>query len=444
MVKITRVESGSRAEKAGIREGDSLLSIGGNEIEDVLDYRFYLADRFLTLVCEREGKRYETAIRKGEYDDIGLDFETPLMDKKHSCRNRCVFCFIDQLPTGLRESLYFKDDDARLSFLHGNYITLTNLTEKDIDRILRMHLSPIHISIHTTNPDLRIRMMHNKRAGEVLSYIDRLAEAGISLCGQIVLCKGLNDGAELERTMRELCRYLPSLGSVSVVPAGLTRYREGLYPLEDFTPEECRAVIAQIDAMGEKCLATHGTRLFFPADEFFVKGSLPLPSEDYYEGYPQIENGVGMLRSLAEDVGFALEDLEPTATRSRTLSIATGAAAYEQISALAERIEKAVPNLRLLVYRIANHFFGESVTVTGLLTGVDLYDQLKDKELGEKLLLSNSTLRAEGDMFLCNMTPSELEQKLGTPIRFTDAEDGGDLVRAILENESAFPPKGRL
>ncbi len=432
MVKITCVEHGSRAERAGIREGDMLISIGGNDIEDVLDYRFYLADRLLMLVCEREGVRYETTIRKGEYDDIGLDFETPLMDKKHSCRNGCVFCFIDQLPKGLRDSLYFKDDDARLSFLHGNYITLTNLSDKDIDRIIRMHLSPINISIHTTNPALRVKMMKNKRAGEVLEYIDRLAKAGISLCGQIVLCKGLNDGEELKRSMRDLTAYLPALSSVSVVPAGLTRHREGLYPLEDFTPEDCRAVIAEIDAFGEKCLSAHGTRLFFAADEFYVKGGLPLPSEEYYEGYPQIENGVGMLRSLTEDFVFELENLKSIPQSPRTVSIATGAAAYGRIEALAKSLMQAIPTLKVQVFRIKNHFFGESVTVTGLLTGVDLYDQLKDKALGECLLLSSDTLRAEGDMFLCNMTPRELEEKLGTPIRFVTASDGGALVRAML------------
>ncbi len=432
MVKITTVEAHSRAERAGICKGDRLLMINGNEISDVLDYRFYLTDTFLTLTLEREGARYQTVIKKGEYDDIGLGFETPLMDKKHSCRNGCVFCFIDQLPKGMRETLYFKDDDARLSFLHGNYITLTNLEDKDIDRIIRMHLSPINISVHTTNPELRVKMMKNKRAGEVLRYMDRLAEAGISLCGQIVLCKGLNDGEELTRTMRELCRYLPALGSVSVVPAGLTRHREGLYPLEGFTKEDCRTIVSQIEAFGKKCLAEHGTRLFYAADEFYVKGELPIPPEDYYEGYPQIENGVGMLRSLAEDFDFALEELTVGLTAPRCVTVATGAAAYEQIRELARRLESAVPGLDVKVRCISNRYFGESVTVTGLLTGIDIYEQLKDEPLGECLLLSDSTLRADGDMFLCNMTPQELEEKLGVRIRFTRAEDGGDLVRAML------------
>lgn len=433
MVKITYVEPRSRAERAGIREGDVLLSIGGNEIEDVLDYRFYLADTLVTLECEREGKKYAVSIKKGEYDDIGLGFETPLMDEKHSCRNKCIFCFIDQLPKGLRDTLYFKDDDSRLSFLHGNYITLTNLYDKDVERIIRMHISPVNVSVHTTNPTLRVSMMKNKRAGEVLSYLERFARAGIRICAQIVLCKGVNDGTELDRSMRDLCAYLPALSSVSIVPAGLTRYREGLYPLEDFSPEDCRHVVAQVDAFGEQCLEKYGTRLFFCADELYVKGGLPLPEDEYYEEYAQIENGVGMLRALTEEFSAELAFLEgeelPEAKRE--VSIATGVAAYERMAALARLIEQKIPSLTVRVYKIINHFFGETVTVTGLLTGKDLSEQLRDKPLGDELLLSSTTLRAEGDLFLCGMTPDELSASLGVPIRFVDS-DGAMLVQAIL------------
>lgn len=433
MVKITYVEPRSRAERAGIRAGDRLLSIGGNEIEDVLDYRFYLADTLLTMECEREGVRFSVSIRKGEYDDIGLGFETPLMDEKHSCRNGCIFCFIDQLPKGLRETLYFKDDDSRLSFLHGNYITLTNLYDKDIERIIRMHISPVNVSVHTTNPTLRVAMMKNKRAGEVLSYLDRFAKAGIRICAQIVLCKGVNDGEELDRSMRDLCALVPSLSSVSIVPAGLTRYREGLYPLEEFTPEDCRAIVAQVDAFGEQCLEKYGTRLFFCADELYVKGGLALPEDGYYEEYAQIENGVGMLRALTEEFSAELAFLEseelPTAKRE--VSIATGVAAFDRMVVLARLIEEKVPSLTVRVYKIINRFFGETVTVTGLLTGKDISEQLLGQPLGDELLLSSSTLRAEGDLFLCGMTPSELSEKLGVPIRFVDS-DGAMLVEAIL------------
>ena len=436
MVEITYVEPRSRAHKAGILAGDKLLSIGGNEIEDVLDYRFYLADTLVTLECEREGKRFSVSIKKGEYDDIGLGFKTPLMDEKHTCRNKCIFCFIDQLPKGLRDTLYFKDDDSRLSFLHGNYITLTNLYDKDIERILRMHISPVNVSVHTTNPALRVEMMKNKRAGEVLSYLEKFKEAGIRICAQIVLCKGVNDGAELDRSMHDLVTYLPALSSVSIVPAGLTRYRDGLYPLENYTPEDCRAIVAQVDEFGAECLKRYGTRLFFCADELYVKGGLPLPPDEYYEEYAQIENGVGMLRALSVEFEAELSFLEEAdaPTEPRTVSIATGVAAYDRLAALAKLLEEKIPNLTVRVYKIVNRFFGETVTVTGLLTGKDLAEQLQNEDLGDELLLSSCTLRAEGDLFLCGMTPAELEEKLNLPIRFVDS-DGAALVQAVLGKE---------
>ena len=433
MVKIVGVEPRSRAARAGILAGDRLLTVNGNEIEDVLDYRFYLADTCVSLVCERDGERFAVNIRKGEYDDIGLEFETPLMDSKHSCKNKCIFCFIDQLPKGMRESLYFKDDDSRLSFLHGNYITLTNLYDKDIERIIRMHISPVNVSVHTMNPTLRVKMMKNKRAGEVLSYLDRFRDAGIRIAAQIVLCKGINDGSELDYSMRELCKYLPSLSSVSIVPAGLTRYRQGLYPLEEFTKEDCVAVTKQVDAFGDTCLEKYGTRLFYCADEWYVKGELPLPEDAYYEEYAQIENGVGMLRALSEEFTAELSMLEAedVPTKPRTVSIATGVAAYGRMAALAGLIEQKIPTARVNVYKVINKFFGETVTVTGLLTGTDIGDVLLGKDLGDELLLSSSTLRAGGDLFLDDMTPKELSERLNVPIRFVES-DGAALVDAIL------------
>ena len=291
MVKIESVLEGSLSARAGILSGDGLCAINGNTIRDVLDYRFYLADVSVQLEIERDGSRFDVTLKKGEYEDIGLEFETPLMDKKHTCRNGCVFCFIDQMPKGMRDTLYFKDDDDRLSFLHGNYVTLTNLCDEDIDRIIRMHISPVNVSVHTTNPELRVKMMKNKRAGEVLSYLPRLADAGISLCTQIVLCKGLNDGDELERSMHDLVRLYPALTSCAIVPVGLTKFRDGLYPLELFTPEECAAVIRQVTAFSNWCLKEYGTRLFYCSDEFYVRAGLPLPSDESYEDYSQIENG---------------------------------------------------------------------------------------------------------------------------------------------------------
>ena len=437
MVKITAVEAHSRAEARGIAPGDTLVSINGEEITDVLDYRFHLTGNIVKLTLLRDGEEYTVTIHKQQYDDIGLDFETPLMDKKHTCANRCIFCFIDQLPEGLRDTLYFKDDDSRLSFLHGNYITLTNLRDSDIDRIIRMHISPVNISVHTTNPELRVQMMKNKRAGEVLSYLKRLADAGITLCGQIVLCRGINDGEELTRSMHDLATLFPSLSSVSVVPAGLTKFRDGLYPLTAFSPEECAAVIAQVNAFGDACLQSYGSRLFFCADEFYIKAGLPLPSEDYYEDYAQIENGVGMITSLDSEMDFELtapdfDECYPTAEKlPRRVTIATGMAAKDALTAIARRICDRVPGLTIEVVPIVNRFFGESITVAGLLTGKDMSEQLSDRDLGDLLLIPETTLRAERDLFLCGMSPAELSDILHTPIS-TGGKTAAEMLSAIL------------
>lgn len=434
MVRITEVLPKSRAEAVGIKKNDVLISVNGHEIRDVLDYRFYLTDTAVTLTLSRGEDTYSVCLHKQEYDDIGLEFETPLMDKKHSCRNKCVFCFIDQLPKGMRESLYFKDDDDRLSFLHGNYVTLTNLQDADIERILTMHISPINVSVHTTNPELRVKMMKNKRAGEVLSYLRTLADAGIALCTQIVLCKGLNDGAELDRSMRDLASYLPALRSCAIVPVGLTKHREGLYPLEAFNAEECAAVIAQVNAFGDECLKKYGTRVFYCSDEFYVRAELPLPDEDYYEDYSQIENGVGMLTSMSSEFDFELDYLEellPDFHPPRTVSIATGAAAYDHLLGLCRTLEERLDGLHINVYRIVNHFFGESVTVAGLLTAKDMIEQLRDKPLGDELLFPAVTLRADEDVFLDDLTPADLSTALGVPVRASE-NDGTKLLHALL------------
>ena len=434
MVEITEVARGSRAEKVGILARDILVSINGNEIHDVLDYRFYLAERHVSLAIIRDGRALSFDIRKSEYDDIGLDFETPLMDKKHSCKNKCVFCFIDQLPKGMRKTLYFKDDDSRLSFLHGNYITLTNLSDSDIDRIIKMRISPVNISVHTTNPELRVKMMKNPRAGEVLSYIKRLADAGITICAQIVLCKGLNDGEELLRSMRDLSELYPSLDSVSVVPAGLTRFRDGLYPLEAFTPEECAEVVRTVEDFGNACIKKYGARLFFPADELYIKAGLPLPEEEFYEGYSQIQNGVGMITDMRSSIDFELEEAEEYKKSShapRTVSVATGYAAYGHISSVCKRLCQVFEGLKINVYPIRNDFFGHSITVAGLLTGQDISAQLSGKELGDELLFPAVCLRADGDVFLDDMTPELLSEALGVPVRAT-GNDGDEFIRAVL------------
>lgn len=435
MVEITEVRSRSRAEKAGILSGDILVSINGHDINDVLDYRFYLAEKELSLLLKRNGEEFSANIKKGEYDDIGLEFATPLMDKKHTCENKCIFCFIDQNPKGMRKSIYFKDDDSRLSFLHGNYITLTNLKKEDIQRIINMHISPVNVSVHTTNPQLRVMMMKNKHSGEVLSYLKDLSDAGIKLRGQIVLCKGINDKEELERSMKDLCAYYPQLDSVSVVPAGLTAYREGLYPLEPFSPEECAEVIKQVTAFGDSCIEKFGERIFYVSDEFYVKSNTPLPDYEFWGDFTQIENGVGMLSSFEYEFMCALSMLDDDEKQiERYITVATGYASYEMINKLCSRLCEECPNLKINVEKIKNNFFGGEVTVTGLLTGKDITEQLCGKDLGEAVYLSRNVLRSEGDLFLCGMTPDELKEKLGTNIVFTE-NDGAEFLYGIIETE---------
>lgn len=432
MVKVVGVEAHSRAAKAKIKPGDILISVNGNEINDVLDYRFYLAEETVVLKINRDGETFDFTVKKQVYDDIGLEFETPLMDVKHSCRNKCIFCFIDQLPKGMRETLYFKDDDSRLSFLHGNYITLTNLTDHDIDRIVKMRFSPINISVHTTNPELRVKMMKNRRAGEVLSYLKRIYDAHLTMHGQIVLCRGINDGEELERTMHDLAGYYPYLDSVSVVPAGLTKYRDGLFPLTQYTQDEATQVIEQVNSFGDEMLKKHGSRVFFLADEFYLKAHMPMPDEEYYEGYPQIENGVGMLRSLCEEFDFAVSDIADLKLHGkRTVSVACGYAAYDHLYTIAEKLMRIYPNLKINVYRIVNEFFGEEITVSGLLTGKDICRQLEGRELGDALLISENCLRSGEDVFLCGMTLPEMEKKLKIKV-IPSGSDGYSLVCDML------------
>ena len=434
MVKIISVDANSRAQKVGMRENDIIVSINGREINDVLDYRFHLANRNIDVCVLRDGKELHFNIIKSEYDDIGLDFETPLMDKKHSCENKCIFCFIDQLPKGLRKTLYFKDDDSRLSFLHGNYITLTNLDDKDIDRIIEMHISPVNVSVHTTNPDLRVKMMKNKRSGEVLSYLKRFADAGIHICAQIVLCKNVNDAEELDRSMRDLTEYFPALQSVSIVPAGKTKFRDNLYHLESFTKEDCREVISQVERFADECLEKYGSRLFFCADEFYIKGELPLHDDEYYEGYAQIENGVGMLTSLLTEFGIETDYIEEYLEKyksPRSISVVTGMAAKDQIIDMCDRLCNIIDGLEIKVYPIVNDFFGHEITVSGLLTGKDIYEQLKDKELLDELILPPNVLRSEGDLFLCGMSIDELSKKLNVKIRLS-GNDGAGFVSAML------------
>ena len=431
MVKIFSVEPKSIADKKGILPSDVLLSINDNEINDVLDYRFYLTDKKLSLTLLRNEKQFTVKIKKGEYDDIGLEFETYLMDKKHSCKNKCVFCFIDQLPDGMRDTLYFKDDDARLSFLMGNYITLTGLNEKDVDRIIKMHMSPVNISVHTTNPELRCKMMNNRFAGECLSYLKKFAENNITMNCQIVLCKGLNDGDELINSMHDLATLYPAVQSVSIVPAGLTKHREGLYPLEPFTPEETKKIIRRVENFALLCKKEYGSSIFFCGDEMYLKAGLEIPTAEYYEDFSQIENGVGMIASMLEEFDWADEDNTETPTLPREVSIATGKAAYPFIKSLAERMETKFKGLEIHVYDIENIFFGSNITVAGLITGQDLAEQLKQMPLGSTLFLPRVMLESEGKFFLDNVELEELKKLLDIEI-VTVCNDGQEFYNKIL------------
>lgn len=435
MVKIAGITKGSYADKAGIKSGDMLISVNGYEIRDVLDYRFRICASKIVITVEREAVKLEFVIDKEEYDDPGLEFETYLMDDKQTCRNKCIFCFIDQNPRGMRDSIYFKDDDSRLSFLMGNYVTLTNMSDADIDRIIEMHMSPVNISVHTFNPELRIKMMNNKNAGKVLSYIDRLNKAGIKLNFQIVLCKGINDGSELEFTLSEAVKYKDNLLGVSVVPAGLTKYRDKLYPLKPYDANECRLIIETVNRFGDKCKEKYGKRLFFLADEFYLKADIPLPDAEYYEGYPQLEDGIGSIRSsedeVDDEIAFILNETE-NLLKPRKLSVATAEASFDFICRTVEKLTKiCYNNLNCSVYKIKNDFFGDNITVAGLLTGSDIYTQLKDKELGDRLLIPAVAVRREGRLFLDNMSVDELSEKLGVPVVPVE-NDGMSIVSEIL------------
>lgn len=429
MVTINSVIPGSPAHKCGAAKGDILIKINDHPISDVLDYMFYAAESNLDLEIQRNSAVIHLKAEKDEYDDLGLEFETFLMDCKQSCRNKCVFCFIDQMPLGMRDSLYFKDDDARLSFLQGNYVTLTNLNQNDIDRIIRMKLN-INVSVHTTNPELRVKMMNNRFAGEKLNYIRQLAENGIKLNCQIVCCPSLNDGAELKRSLSDLGALMPNISSMAVVPVGLSKFRDGLYPLTSFTKETAEETIEIIEEFQAEFLRKFGTRIVFPSDEFYLIAERDIPTAEKYEDYPQYENGVGMVRSLIDEFMDALDCTEYD-NRQRHVSIATGYSAVGTIKSLAEAAEKRFNGLKCTVYAIRNDFFGESITVAGLITAQDLIAQLMDKELGEELLISSAMLRKDSDVFLDDLTITDVSRELGVTI--TSAEnDGYDLLDAIL------------
>lgn len=433
---IVGVEKHSIAHKLHIKKGDKLLSVNGEAVKDIFDYQFLIADEYVTLEIEKANGHIEIfEIEKDYSDDIGLYFSSSLMDEYQSCRNKCIFCFIDQMPKGMRDTLYFKDDDSRLSFLQGNYVTLTNMTDADIDRIIRYHMEPINISVHTTEPELRCFMLNNRFAGDVLKYIDRLYEAGITMNGQIVLCKGVNDGVHLERTISDLMKYAPVMQSVSVVPVGLTRFREGLYPLEPLKSEDAIFAINIIENYQKQAFEKYDIHFIHASDEFYLLAGRDLPEEDRYDGYLQIENGVGMMRSLKEE--FLVEtssDEYDLHIEGRHISVATGTSASAFIEELAGMFSEKY-GTRIEVYPITNHFFGESITVSGLICGCDLKQQLAGYDLGEELLIPINMLRSGENYFLDDITVLEAQNKLNTRITVVP-QSGEALFRAFagLEN----------
>ena len=429
-VIISKIIKGSFAEKKRINPGDKLISINGNPVNDVLDYRFYLNETKLVLALETaQGKSRVVMIKKGEFEDIGLEFETYLMDKQRSCKNKCIFCFIDQLPKGLRKSLYFKDDDSRLSFLFGNYITLTNLTDAEAERIIRMHISPVNVSVQTMNPELRVRMMANPKAGESLKYLKQFADAGIALNTQLVLCPGINDGAELERSLEELSELYPAVQSIAAVPVGLSDHREGLYPLEPYTAETAGEVIDIISRFNEKFEKTHGEIIAYAADEFYLKAQREIPDEDYYNGFPQLENGVGMWALLKSEFEAALNECT-VKKLDRKVTVVTGEAAYPLIKSLAESAENKIKGLAVQVVAAKNRLLGSMITVSGLLCGADIAAAVEGLDLGDELVIPPNCLRSEGDMFLDDMTVEELSEKLKIKVK-QNGSSGEDLLSAL-------------
>ena len=434
LTKIASVDPHSPARKAGVRPGEKLTHINGHPIVDVLDYKFYAYDPRLELtLTDPEGNSRTLRLRKEEGEDLGLNFETYLMDKARSCANKCIFCFVDQMPPGMRDTLYFKDDDARLSFLMGNYMTLTNLSRREIQRIMDLRISPINISVHATDPELRSAMLKNPRAGECLEVMKQFAQAGIEMNCQIVACPGVNDGPALERTLDDLSGLYPAVTSVAVVPVGVTKFREGFCRIEPYTREQAAALLDQVEQFAAAFLEKQGTSLAWCSDEFYLIAGRPLPEKAYYEDMDQLENGVGMLRLLLHQAELALED--EGQTEVAPFSVATGLSAAPFVQEIVDKIREKCGNIKGRVYPIVNRFFGETITVSGLITGTDLIEQLNGKDLGKRLLIPDNMLRAGERVFLDDVTVEQLEEALGVAVIPVPADSGFDLADAILGRE---------
>lgn len=429
--KICQVKEGSIAEEMGIEAGDYLLEVNGEIPTDIFDYHYQMDEEEIVLLIEKaDGEQWELEIEKEYQEDVGLVFEQALLDEYHSCRNKCIFCFIDQMPPGMRETLYFKDDDARLSFLQGNFITLTNMDERDLERIIKYHLAPINISVHTTNPELRCKMLHNRFAGDVLEKIGRLYEAHIPMNCQVVLCKGWNDGEELDRTMRDMAAFYPYMETVTVVPFGKTKYREDLTQIEKFNKAESKAVLDQIHAFRKQCMEKFGAGFVQASDEWYLVAEEPVPDAEYYNGYGQLEDGVGIVRSFVDEVDQALEHF-PGKAMNLKISMVTGVLSAPVVNQKMREVEQHFPGLDIQVHTIINHFFGEEITVTGLLTGQDIIEQLRGKDLGAFLVLQEVLLRNGTNVLLDDMTVEDIERELECPVIVTDS-NGFSLIETVM------------
>lgn len=429
-VKINSIEKNSHASRCGIKAGETLVSINKNEIVDVLDYRFFQFSKELELgIRNAIGEYRVVSVKKPEYDELGLLFDTYLIDEQKSCKNKCIFCFIDQLPKGMRDTLYFKDDDSRLSFLFGNYITLTNITEHEIDRIIKMHISPINISVHTTNPQLRCKMMNNRFAGDALEHLKRLCSSSIEVNTQIVCCPGYNDKEELKRTLSDLEEL--GVNMIAVVPVGLTAHREGLATLTAFDKKKALETIEIIEEFSQRCLQKYGRRIAFAADELYIKAALPIPDAEHYEDFSALENGVGLIALLKDELSYALEDYKGDTNIKRKVTIACGTSVAPYMREMMDTIQQKFTEISVNVVPITNDFFGGGVNVSGLIVGCDLINQLKDIDLGDELLISSSMLRYENDLFLDDTSVDDVEKTLN--IKLTPVNNNGEqLLLAIL------------
>ncbi len=432
---VKSVDPFSIAEDCGIEKGDIILKVNNKEFTDVLDFRFLTSDEYYTVeVKKADGSIEEIEVYNDLYEQFGCEFENSLMDKPKTCTNKCIFCFMDQLPGDMRSTMYFKDDDVRLSFLEGNYVTLTNLSDADVDRLCALKISPVNVSVHTTDSDLRCKMLNNRFAGKLIPIMKRFADSGITMNAQIVLCKGINDGEVLRQSLLDLSNLFPHIRSISVVPVGLTAYRDGLYPLEAFEKGDCAKVIDEVTKISEKFLTMYGTRLVYLADEFYIKAQREIPPFEYYEDFPQIENGVGLMTTLNYELNEALKYVKDGLKPSKK-SIATSEIAYDYICSFADKVRQKCLELDVNIYKIKNNFFGGKITVTGLLCGSDIIEQLKGKDLGEELLLSESMFKSDCDILLDDVTKEDIEKALG--VKVTIVNNTGDaFAEALLRERS--------